>query len=173
MKLNWFKEIENHTTSIPADILYLQYRWSSKNNILIVGNSKKYNGVFSKLQVTQLDISTLKLRIKKNTLNAFDCILCYHSLSSLNYLECQKLLGELSNSLKDNGEIYLTLLSKDSYFYKHDIKTDNNLYITQKDLAHLLSCYSIKNIEYTKRIKPDNKDNPHYYILASKLNISR
>ena len=168
MKLNWCKDNENHSTSIPADILYLQSRWSNNHNILIIGNSKKYNEVFSKLKVTQLDISTLKTQIKNNNLKPFECILCYHSLSSLNFSKCQKLLEELSKLLKDKGEIYLTLLSKDSYFYKHNIKTDNNLYITQKELAHLLGCYSIKNIEYTKRIKADRKYNPHYYILATK-----
>lgn len=50
-------------------------------------------------------------------------------------------IKKLSKLLKDDDKIYLTLLSTNSYSYKHKIKTNNNLYIAQKELAQLLINY--------------------------------
>lgn len=168
MKLNWFPKEENHKNTIPADILYLSDRWNSKNkSILIICNSNKYSNEFNKLNITTLSINDLKHNLNTSSPAQFDYILCYHSLSELYFEECEKVLLFLSQSLKENGEIYLTILSKDSYFYKHHTP-NNNLYVNKNELVRLLQPLLIKNIEYTKRIKQDNKINPHYYILASR-----
>lgn len=166
MKLNWFPKEENHKDTIPADILYLSKRWNIKNkSMLIISNSNKYLNEFNKLNITTWNINDIKYNLN-NSLTKFDYILCYHSLSELFLDECEKILLSLSKSLKEDGEIYLTILSKDSYFYKNKTTT-NNLYVNKNELVQLLQPFSIKNIEYTKRIKPDNKINPHYYVLAS------
>ena len=168
MKLNWFPKEENHKETIPADILYLSNRWNSKNkSILIICNSNKYLNEFNKLNITTWNINELKYNIINSLITKFDYILCYHSLSELCFEECEKVLLFLSQSLKENGEIYLTILSKDSYFYKNH-SSNNNLYVNKNELVRLLQPLLIKNIEYTKRIKQDNKINPHYYILASR-----
>lgn len=170
MKLNWYINKENHSSSIPADILYLGNRWNIKfKKILIVGTLLKYTSIFNELNITCWNLEELKKQSQKPVKSHFDYILCYHSLSGLYFQECKKLLSFLSNILTQDGEIYLTLLSKDSYFFKNKIKTDNNLYVNQKELESLLTPFAIKNIEYTKRIKQDNKINPHFYILATKL----
>lgn len=168
MKLNWCEKEEDHKNSIPADILYLSKRWCNKSKkLLIVGNCSKYKNNFNHLNITCWNLQQLINKSNKFGNYIFDYILCYHSLSELHFQECRKILSFLSNILNQNGEIYLTLLSKDSYFFKHNIRTDNNLYVNQKELATLLNPFKIKNIEYTKRLKPDKKNNPHYYILAS------
>lgn len=169
MNLNWFNKEEDHANSIPADILYLSKRWQGKSkNILIVGGSSKYIKIFEHLEVTHWRLEELEKMVKDKTSFSFDYILCYHSLSELNFQRCDNILSFLSDVLKQNGEIYLTLLSKDSYFYKNKEETNNNLYVSEKQLEKLLNHFLIKNIEYTKRLKPDNKINPHFYILASK-----
>ncbi len=170
MKLNWCINEENHKNTIPADILYLGNRWNCKSKtILIVGNSTKYLPIFNNLTISSWSLEQLINQSKKSNNSSFDYILCYHSLSELQFKDCKNILAFLYKILNKGGEIYLTLLSKDSYFYKHDVKTDNNLYINQKELPKLLEPFFIKNIEYTKRLKPDNKINPHFYILAIKL----
>ena len=167
MKLNWFPKEENHKDTIPADILYLSKRWNVKNkSSLILGKSNKYLNEFNKLKITTWNNNDLKNNLN-NSLIMFDYILCYHSLSELYFDECEKILLSLSKSLKENGEIYLTILSKDSYFYKPHT-SNNNLYVSKNELTRLLQPFLVKNIEYTKRIKKDNKVNPHYYILASR-----
>ncbi len=169
MKLNWFTNEEDHQNSIPADILYLSKRWcGNSKSILIVGGSSKYVEIFKHLNTTHLNLKEIENLSEEGTNLSFDYILCYHSLSELNFGQCNKILSFMSKILKQKGEIYLTLLSKDSYFYKNKINTDNNLYVSEKQLEKLLNPFLIKNIEYTKRLKPDNKINPHFYILASK-----
>lgn len=171
MKLNWYYNEENHRDTIPADILYLSQRWNDySKKILIIANSSKYKQTFKQLDVTFWSLENIKNILTNSSKYHFDYILCYHSLSELNFKECKDILVFLSHILNPNGEIYFTLLSKDSYFYKNKIKTDNNLYVNQKELTVLLSPFLIKNIEYTKRLKPDNKINPHYYILAGVRN---
>ena len=169
MEFNWCNSAENHKDSIPADILYLTQRWCEKTKkILIVGGKSKFVPIFSHLKITSWDLKKLVEQSKSSNKISFDYILCYHSLSELNLQQCKKILLFLCDILRPEGEIYLTLLSKDSYFYKNKIKTDNNLYVNQNDLKALLHPFAIKNIEYTKRLKPDRKTNPHFYILASK-----
>ena len=169
MKLNWYKKTEDHSLTIPADILYLKHRWSTiYKNILIVGQSLKYNQVFANLSIKNIDVDAIKTQEDYKNIEHFDCILCYHSLSSLSYKECQMVLSKLAELLNRDGEIYLTILSKDSYFYKNKSKTENNLYVNQSDLEVLLQPFSLKDIEYTKRITSNNRPNPHYYILATK-----
>ena len=151
MKLNWFPKEENHKNTIPADILYLSNRWNGKNkSILIICNSNKYSNEFSKLNITTWSVNDLKRNLNNSSSAQFDYILCYHSLSELYFEECEKILSFLS-----------------PYFYKNST-SNNNLYVNKNELVRLLQPLLIKNIEYTKRIKQDNKINPHYYILASR-----
>lgn len=170
MKLNWYINEENHKTTIPADILYLGNRWNNKpKSILIIGNSTKYLSIFNNLNISTWNLETLINESKHHDSPCFDYILCYHSLSKLHLSNCKNIILFLYKILNNGGEIYFTFLSKDSYFYKNKIKTENNLYVNQKELQKILAPFYIKNIEYTKRIKPDNKPNPHFYVLATKL----
>lgn len=158
---------DNHQSSIPADIIYLKYRWKNKKykNMLIIGNSK-YNQVFNfTKRKTMSPDEALSYNIDKK----YDCILCYHSLSEFNIVQASNLLKKLQKALVSEGEIYLTILSKDSFFYKNNMKNNNQLYLNQTEVEEMVKAFDVINIEYTYRLTKENKNNPHYYLLVKKM----
>ena len=59
--------------------------------------------------------------------NSFDCILCMNVISHTDTLGIKKVISELYRVLRNNGECYLTLGSKDTWGYKENWpKIDNN-----------------------------------------------
>ena len=59
--------------------------------------------------------------------NSFDCILCMNVISHTDTLGIKKVISELYRVLRNNGECYLTLGSKDTWGYKENWpKVDNN-----------------------------------------------
>lgn len=50
--------------------------------------------------------------------NSFDCILCFNVISHTDTSGVKKVISELKRVLKDDGEVYLTLCSKETWGFK-------------------------------------------------------
>jgi 2-polyprenyl-3-methyl-5-hydroxy-6-metoxy-1,4-benzoquinol methylase len=58
--------------------------------------------------------------------NSYDCIFAYHVISHTDTIGMQKILSEISRILKPNGEIFLTLCSKETWSFKVKNTNMNN-----------------------------------------------
>ena len=65
----------------------------------------------------------------------FDCIYCRNVISHTDTEGVKKIISEIKRVLKENGECYLTLGSKDTWGYKQDSwpKVDDNTKIRQDE----------------------------------------
>jgi len=117
--------------------------------------------------------------------NAFDCIFALHVISHTDTLGMKKILSEISRILKPNGEIYLTLCSKDTWSFKDAgypkvdvntvIKTEEgpekgipHFYVTLQDILKLFEDFEIERIRHTDDCYFEGREqnSKHYFILA-------
>ena len=126
--------------------------------------------------------------------NSFDCIMCRNVISHTDTEGIKKIIRELKRVLKDNGECYLTLGSKDSWGFKSSNwpNIDNNTKLRKEngpenniphfyadaDLCNdLFSSFNIidfyQTIEYYKHNNIINSDEKrklyHYHLLIKKI----
>jgi len=117
--------------------------------------------------------------------NTFDCIFAYHVISHTDTAGMQKILSEIRRILKPNGEIYLTLCSKETWSFKYAgyPKVDENtvvktaegpekgiphFYVTLNDILRLFADFDIERIRHTDDCYFDGKEqnSKHYFILV-------
>ena len=114
--------------------------------------------------------------------NFFDCLLAFHSIYHTDYYGLKKVVSEIQRVLKKNGEIYITLNSKesDAWITFLDKRIDNytlikteagetdvpHTYLDYDDATRLLSDFKILKIQqifdYHKR------KYAHFFILCKK-----
>lgn len=121
--------------------------------------------------------------------NSFDCIFAYHVISHTDTIGMQKILSEISRILKPNGEIYLTLCSKETWSFKDAgyPKLDENtvvktaegpekgiphFYVTLQDILKLFADFKIDRIRHTDDcyFEGTEQNSKHYFILAKYFN---
>lgn len=117
--------------------------------------------------------------------NSFDCIFAYHVISHTTTKGMQQILSEISRVLRPNGEIYLTLCSKETWSFKDAgyPKVDENtivktaegpekgiphLYVTLQDVLKLFTDFKIERIRHIDDCYFEGKEqnSKHYFILA-------
>ena len=118
----------------------------------------------------------------------FDCILCYNVISHTDTQGVKKIIKELERVLKDNGEIYLTLCSKNTWGFKQADwpMVDENTRIRmddgpEKGIPHFYADYDLikelfHNFEiiFVNEIKDYYEKNgktntsSHYHLLLKK-----
>ena len=117
--------------------------------------------------------------------DSFDCVFAYHVVSHTDTQGMEKILSEVSRVLKPNGEVYLTLCSKESWSFKDTgyPKLDENtvvktsagpekgipyFYVTLKDVLKLFADFDIERIRHTDDCYFEGKEqnSKHYFILA-------
>ncbi|WP_025691299.1 class I SAM-dependent methyltransferase [Paenibacillus zanthoxyli] len=138
----------------------------------------------------QLSICTKVCDMKKIPFqdHFFDCIWAYHSISHTDSLGFSEILEEIERVLKPEGEIYLSLSSKDSGFYSKGgypqvdentiIKTDEgpekgipHYYVDLDDIFALFNNFKIESIRHVDDCYRNGEiyDNKHYFIYARLL----
>lgn len=145
---DWSKNESNEWLKPSMESCYLSELWESKGfkTILDLGcGLGRHSVYFSKkgFEVNSVDLSefavnNLKDWAKKEQLNitanvcdmlslpfddnAFDCIVAYNVVYHSDTEGFVKALGEIKRVLKNNGELFITLLSKDTWSYKNSDK---------------------------------------------------
>ncbi|ERI91975.1 methyltransferase domain protein [Clostridiales bacterium oral taxon 876 str. F0540] len=139
----------------------------------------------------QLNIDTqvcdmLNLPFEDNT---FDCIIAYNVIYHTDTEGFIKALNEIKRVLKDNGELFITLISKNTWSYQSADKykrVDNNTILrdeheTEKDVPHFyVDIEDIKryfiDFEFVKMPVEEteyNMENTQYFSRHFKLIVSK
>ena len=139
-------DFKNVWTTPSVESFYLVNRWKSLdlNNFLDLGcGLGRHSILFGKngFNVNAFDISeealaktkawaegeNLTFTYKQGDMldlpyddNSMDCILCRNVISHTDTEGIKKVVSELKRVLKDNGECYLTLCSKDTWGFRQD-----------------------------------------------------
>jgi ubiquinone/menaquinone biosynthesis C-methylase UbiE len=119
--------------------------------------------------------------------NSFDCVFANHVISHTDTKGAKQVINEISRVLKQGGEVYTSMCSKESWDFKESgfPKIDENTVINkeegpEKDVAHfyanlddILSLFSDFNIERVRHIdycyiNSQKQEIKHFYINASK-----
>jgi SAM-dependent methyltransferase len=119
--------------------------------------------------------------------NTFDCIMAYHVIFHTDSKGIVKILSEIKRVLKEGGELYLTLGSKNSWSYKDSgyPKLDKNTVIKIEDgpennvphfytddinIYELLKDFELVSLKHTQSLflNEEKHKSWHYYILVRK-----
>ena len=117
--------------------------------------------------------------------NSFDCIFSFHTISHTDTLGAYDIIKEIKRVLKINGEIFITLCSKDTWSFKEAgypkiddntiIKIDDgpengipHFYVDYNDALNLLNSFEIITVRHIDDIYYTDKLNhsKHYFIHA-------
>ncbi|MGE5613549.1 MAG: class I SAM-dependent methyltransferase [Bacillota bacterium] len=117
--------------------------------------------------------------------DSFDCIFAYHVISHTDTKGIKKIIDEIKRVLREGGEIYLTLCSKDSRSFKDAgyprldentiVKTDEgpekgvpHFYTTLDDILLLFKDFEIIHIRHVDDCFFDGKkqNSKHYFVLG-------
>lgn len=206
---NWSK-VDDTFWIIPSeDIYFLLHRWKERNftDILDLGCGKgRHSLLFAEndYKVTGFDLADNGLNVlsqeaKKKNLNittikgdvvdlpfeddGFDGIIAYHSIYHVNSEGMKNVIDEIYRILKPGGEIYVTLISKNTYsFTSKECKTiDTNVRFKEEQEGTFLPHYFVdfedikvlfKDFQIIKarQIEDlyDGKSSWHYFLLLGK-----
>lgn len=117
--------------------------------------------------------------------NSFDAIFAYHVVSHTDSMGIKQILGEISRVLKINGEIFITLCSKETWSFKDAgypkldentiIKTEEgpengipHFFVTLDDIIDMFSNFEIERIRHTDDcyFAGRKQNSKHYFIMA-------
>ena len=120
--------------------------------------------------------------------NSFDCILCFNVISHTDTSGIKKVISELKRVLKDDGEVYLTLCSKETWGFKQTdwpmvdantkLRMDEgpekgipHFYADYELIKDLFSDFKIIKLFQLEEFYEDNnqvKTSFHYHLLIKK-----
>ena len=120
--------------------------------------------------------------------NSFDCILCFNVISHTDTSGIKKVISELKRVLKDDGEVYLTLCSKETWGFKQTdwpmvdantkLRMDEgpekgipHFYADYELIKDLFSEFKIIKLFQLEEFYEDNnqvKTSFHYHLLIKK-----
>lgn len=167
---DWSKNQDNYWLIPCPEIAYLSERWKSKDfhTFLDLGSGLGRHSIYmakKQFDVTAMDISdygieNLKTMADKENVaikcdtanmlnlpyadNSFDCVLAYNVIYHTDTNGFIASLKEIMRVLKTNGELFITLISKNTYSFTHIEnykKVDSNTILldeheTGKDVPH-------------------------------------
>jgi len=117
--------------------------------------------------------------------NSFDAIFAYHVISHTDTVGIKKILSEITRTLRHDGEIYLSLCSKETWSFKDAgypkvdentvVKTDEgpekgipHFYVEINDILELFSNFEIITIRHVDDcyFAGKQQNSKHYFITA-------
>lgn len=208
---DWSLIPDNSWTRVSDEFLPVAFRWKElgKRTVLDLGCGRGRNAVFLAgmgFEVTAVDLSPdgieqleklagqKKLESKIKTLvcdmlelpfspGSFDCVLAFHSIYHTDYAGLKSVIANITDFLKDSGQVYLTFNSKSSRTFLNPdnpkvdgftvIKTQDmekgipHTYLDYDDIRTLLSDFEILKIQHIKDFYPRG-DSYHYFVEAMK-----
>lgn len=119
--------------------------------------------------------------------SSFDCLLAFHVISHTDTTGIKLILSEIRRVLKDGGEFFITLCSKNTWSYQKAgyPKLDENtvmrtedgpeknvphFYVDGSSIKELLSDFSLLTVRQVQEVIVDGSelDSWHYFILGHK-----
>lgn len=209
----WEKANQSPWLKPTEDSYYLSNKWLELDfkNILDLGAGLGRHSIFFAKQgfsVSAIDLSdygmnNLKEWAKKENLNidirvgdmialpyadnSFDCIFVYHVISHTDTLGAKKVISEIERVLRQGGEIYTSMCSKEAWDFKKSgfPKIDENtvinkedgpdkdvphFYANREDILNLFHNFDIEKIRHIDYCYLNGKkyDSKYYYINARK-----
>ncbi|MFZ2537964.1 MAG: methyltransferase domain-containing protein [Oscillospiraceae bacterium] len=183
---DWSKNTDNQWLVPSIDSAYLAENWKSKgfNNFLDLGCGLGRHSIYmashgfsvSAVDLSDYGVEYLKTWAEKENLtiktevcnmlslpfedNSFDCIMAYNVIYHTDTKGFIKSLSEINRVLKPNGELFITLISKNTYSYKRAEnykRVDENTILrdeheTEKNVPHFYT-----DIEDIKKLFSDWK----------------
>lgn len=147
----------------------------------------EYLANWSKKENLQIDLKVCDMLNLPYEDNSFDAIFSYHTISHTDSLGIKIIIKEIERVLKKDGEIFLTLCSKDTWSYKEAgypkldsntvIKQENgpenevpHFYVDLDDIKTLFVNFEILSIRHIDDIYYDEKENhsKHYFLYMKK-----
>mgnify|MGYP000250597888 CR=1 FL=1 len=207
---NWEISKEDIWEEPCEDLYYYIYRWKNKkfksildlgcgmgrNTLLLAENDFSVSGIdLSEYGVNKTIDRISSKNLKANVIcgdinslpyenNAFDALLAYHVISHTDSSGIYRILDEMKRVVKNRGELYFTLCSKQSPSFSNPeyskidentiIKKDGpeenipHFYTTEDQLPSLLCDMKILKLRHTKDIY-NNSYSWHYFILCENL----
>lgn len=119
--------------------------------------------------------------------HTFDAIFAFHVISHTDSIGVKKIIKEISRVLKGNGEIFITLCSKETWSFQEAgypkiddntvMKTDEgpekgipHFYVTLDDIFDLFSGFEIERIRHIDDCYfSGRKQNSKHYFISAKL----
>lgn len=207
----WEKENSSIWLEPSEESYYLANRWKAAGfvEILDFGCGLGRHSIFfarNGFKVSSFDLSAegvnyLKKWAERENLNidakvadmlslpyaadSFDCIFAYHVISHTDTKGIKRIIDEIKRVLKEGGEIFLTLCSKDTWSFKDAcypkldentvVKTDEgpekgipHFYAELDDILDLFKDIQIIGIRHTDDCFFDEKkqNSKHYFVLG-------
>lgn len=206
---NWEK-IDNNYWDEPADeIYYYLYKWGEKGSkkLLDLGAGKGRHSIIfakNKFEVTAFDLSIEGLELlekKAQSLNlnistvegnmnrlpfssqCFDYILAYNSIYHTDYEGLIRTIYEMKRVLKNGGEAFVTMLSKNDLSYKNNLNnliSENTLvkkeedgsflphfFVSHEKIYELFKCFKIMSVKQIEEYH-DGQSFFHYNVYLKK-----
>ncbi|MBE3092521.1 MAG: class I SAM-dependent methyltransferase [Actinobacteria bacterium] len=205
---NWNDEICKYWKNVSDEFLPIALKWKegNLNTVLDLGCGIGRNALYmartgfnvhafdlSKEGLSQLSkeakLQNLNIQIKIGDMlnlpysnNFFDCLLAFHSIYHTDYDGLKRVISEIYRVLKKNGEIYVTLNSKesDAWITFSDKRINNytlikteageidvpHTYLDYNDATGLLSNFKILKIQQI--FDYHERKYAHFFILCRK-----
>ena len=215
---DWTKNQDDYWLTPCPEIAYLSERWQSKqySNFLDLGSGLGRHSIYmakKNFTVTAMDISDYGIDLLQSWANSenvnvscnvanmldlpykdhsFDCILAYNVIYHTDTNGFLKSLKEIERVLKPKGELFITLLSKNTYSYmnienykrvddntilRDEHETEKNVphfYVDIDDIKQLFKNWNfeISPTEYcTYDLKNSKFFSKHWQTLVSKKQV--
>lgn len=207
----WSKETSKFWLEPGEESYYFANRWSQNNyhDLLDFGCGLGRHSIFfakNGFNVSAFDLSSdgvkhltgwandenISIDIKMADMinlpfddNSFDCIFAYHVISHTDSNGIKEIMNEIRRVLKPNGEVFLTLCSKETWSFKdagyshideNTIVKDTDgpekgiphFYVTFDDILALFYGFTLERIRHTDDcyFNGHEQNSKHYFILA-------
>ncbi len=124
--------------------------------------------------------------------NNFDCLFAYHVISHTDTTGMNRIIQEINRVIKPNGEIYITLCSKETWSFaeagypvidentvrKTDDGPEKNILHFYVSLDDIINIFGVVNLELLRARHIDDcyfdgqkMNSKHYFILARKAGV--
>lgn len=210
---DWSKEVNSIWLQPSEESYFVSQQWKAKNikHILDFGCGLGRHSIYFSNQgfdVSAFDLSKdgtehLKQWAEKEHLsinienadmmslpyqdNTFDAIFAFHVISHTDSIGIKKVINEITRVLKVEGEIFITLCSKETWSFRDAgypkiddntvVKTDEgpekgipHFYVTLDDILDLFSDFEIERIRHIDDCYfSGRKQNSKHYFISAKL----
>lgn len=205
---DWNKVNSDSWNQISEEFFPVAFQWKDKfQSVLDIGAGKGRHSFFfaeNGLETTSVDLSKssiayIKSKAAEKGLNIhaltadmtclpfndshFDCVVCFHTIFHTDFNGIKKALREIHRVLKNNGEAFISFISKENPNYNEAESTDGftifkdeggelaipHCYLNETDLFEILSDFRIISMNKIQNFihKGNTSEGIHFFVHIS------